>query len=109
MSQSSLDKVQWLTLDAESVLSALGSDPRSGLTTAELLKVKPHKWLLLAVAWECALIIALQVIPSTRAALGMVQPSTLDLAWIIGAAVVTATAIEVLKEFWKLPPMSKVD
>jgi Ca2+-transporting ATPase len=73
------------------------------------LRVRPHKWLLLAVAWECMLIIALQIIPSTRAALGMVQPSRLDLAWIIGAAVVTTTAIELLKEFWKLPMSTNVD
>lgn len=70
-----------------------------------LLEVRPHKWLLLTVIWECVLIIVLMIIPSTRAALGMVQPSTIDLAWIIGAAVVATISIELLKGFWKLRPM----
>jgi Ca2+-transporting ATPase len=70
-----------------------------------LMEVRPHKWLLLAVIWECSLIIVLTILPSTRAALGIVQPSTIDLVWIIGAAGVTAISIELLKRFWKLRSM----
>jgi len=74
--------------------------------THSLMEVRPHKWLLLAVIWECTLIIVLMILPSTRAALGIVQPSTIDLVWIIGAAGVTAISIELLKRFWKLRSMS---
>ncbi|MEM1517616.1 MAG: cation-translocating P-type ATPase [Nitrososphaerota archaeon] len=58
---------------------------------------KPHKLLILTIIWELFLITLLINIPATRQALHMTLPNTIDLAWIMGSAIVTFFSIEVLK------------
>lgn len=62
-----------------------------------IIKAKPHKLLLLAIFWEIVLITVLTFIPVTREALHIVIPSLEDMAWIVFAAIVTFTSIELLK------------
>ena len=69
--------------------------------THSVLEVRPHKWVILAVIWEIALITVLVMIGSTRSALGMVFPTSADLLWIIAAALETAISIELLKKLTK--------
>jgi Ca2+-transporting ATPase len=70
--------------------------------THSFLEVKPHKWVVLAVISQALLTAVLTLIPSTRAALGIIFPTTVDLIWIIIAAVETMVSIELLKKYWKL-------
>jgi len=63
-----------------------------------VFKARPHKLLVLAILWELVLIVVLTVIPVTREALHILIPTAEDLAWIISAALITFTSIEVLKK-----------
>jgi Ca2+-transporting ATPase len=69
--------------------------------THSFVEVKPHKWLVLAVLWEIALITILAIIPLTRSALGIVFPSIIDMIWIIVGALETVVSIELLKRYVK--------
>lgn len=74
--------------------------------THSLLEVKPHKWVILAVISETVLTTILVFIPPVREALGIVFPSTVDLMWILVAAIETVVSIELLKRYWKPRPAS---
>ena len=62
-----------------------------------VFKVPPHKWLLIALAWEIVLIAVLIQIPSVREAFGIMKPSLSDMAMILGFGLVVFALIEVTK------------
>jgi len=65
--------------------------------TRPISRVRPHRLLILTIAWEAALITALASIPPTREALRIVQPGPRDLAWIAGGAAAAFMGMELLK------------
>ncbi len=65
--------------------------------TQSIFKAPPHKWLLLALAWELTLIAVLVQIPFVREAFGINKPSFHDLAVIIGFSLVVFILIEATK------------
>ncbi len=62
-----------------------------------VFKAPPHKWLLIAIAWEVALIAVLIQIPSVREAFGIMKPSFSDLAIIVAFGIVIFATIEATK------------
>lgn len=62
-----------------------------------IFKVPPHKWLLIALAWEIGLIAVLIQIPSIREAFGITKPSMSDLMFIILFGLIVFAIIEVTK------------
>ncbi len=62
-----------------------------------ILKARPHKWLLLALLWEFALIAFLVQFPSMRDAFGIIKPTATDLEIIIGFGIVVFISMEVVK------------
>ncbi|MDI6763169.1 MAG: cation-translocating P-type ATPase [Thermodesulfobacteriota bacterium] len=62
-----------------------------------VFKVPPHKWLLIALAWEIVLIAVLIQIPSVREAFGIMKPSFSDMAIILGFGLVVFAIIEATK------------
>jgi len=62
-----------------------------------IFKARPHKWLLLALLWEFALIAFLVQFPSMREAFGIIKPTVTDLEIIIGFGVVVFISMEVVK------------
>ena len=62
-----------------------------------IFKAPPHKWLLLALLWEFALIAFLVQFPSMRDAFGIIKPTATDLGIIISFGVVVFISMEVVK------------
>jgi Ca2+-transporting ATPase len=62
-----------------------------------IFKAPPHKWLLIALAWEFALIAFLVQLPTVREAFGIIKPTVSDLGIIIGFGVVVFISMEVVK------------
>jgi Ca2+-transporting ATPase len=62
-----------------------------------IFKAPPHKWLLLALLWEFALIAFLVQFPSMRDAFGIIKPTATDLEIIIGFGVVVFISMEAVK------------
>ncbi len=62
-----------------------------------IFKAPPHKWLILALIWEFALIAFLVQFPSMRDAFGIIKPTGNDLGIIIGFGVVVFISMEVVK------------
>lgn len=62
-----------------------------------IFKVPPHKWLIIALAWEIVLIAVLIQIPSVREAFGIMKPSFSDMVLIIGFGLVVFALIEATK------------
>jgi Ca2+-transporting ATPase len=62
-----------------------------------IFKAPPHRWLLLALLWEFALIALLIQLPSVRDAFGINKPSASDLGIIIGFGIVVFISMEVIK------------
>ncbi|MBM4274679.1 MAG: hypothetical protein FJ134_09520, partial [Deltaproteobacteria bacterium] len=56
-------------------------------------------WLLLAIAWELALVAILVQFPTVRQAFGIQMPSISDLGMILGFGVVVFISMEVMKAF----------
>ncbi len=75
-----------------------------------IFKAPPHKWLLIALAWELALIAVLIQIPTVRKAFGIIIPSFSDLSIIIGFGLIVFTIIEATKVILrkKIPAGRKV-
>ena len=59
-----------------------------------VFKAPPHKWLLIALAWELSLITVLVQIPAVREAFGIHKPSFSDLAIIVVFGVVVFAIME---------------
>jgi len=64
-----------------------------------IFKAPPHKWLILALLWEIALIVVLIQFPSVRDAFGIIKPSTSDIGIILGFGVIVFISMEVIKAF----------
>jgi len=62
-----------------------------------IFKAPPHKWLIIALAWEIVLIAVLIQVPSVREAFGIMKPSVSDMAIIIGFGLLIFVIIEVTK------------
>jgi Ca2+-transporting ATPase len=62
-----------------------------------LLEVKPHKFLILAVIWETALVLSLINLPVVLDAFGITHPNTLVYELTIAFALTTLLSVEVLK------------
>jgi len=62
-----------------------------------IFKAPPHKWLLLALLWEFALIAFLIQLPTIREAFGITKPSASDIGIILVFGVVVFISMEVLK------------
>lgn len=62
-----------------------------------IFKVPPHKWLLIALAWEVIMLIVLIQIPTLLDAFGISKPSSSDIGIILGACVVLTIGMEVVK------------
>jgi Ca2+-transporting ATPase len=62
-----------------------------------IFKAPPHKWLLLALAWELLLIFVLIQFPSVRDAFGIDKPSSNSLGIILGFGVIVFISMEVIK------------
>ncbi len=62
-----------------------------------IFKVRPHKWLLLAILWEIVLIVGLIQIPSVRDAFGITKPTFSDLQIILGFGAVVFITMEIVK------------
>jgi len=59
--------------------------------------VPPHKWLIIALAWEVVLIASIVQVPAVRQAFGIAIPSPGDLALIGAVGLFVMSAIEVSK------------
>jgi Ca2+-transporting ATPase len=62
-----------------------------------LIQAPPHKWLLLAIAWELVLVVVLIQFPAVREGFGIGAPSAFDLGIILALGVGIAIAIELAK------------
>jgi len=62
-----------------------------------IFKSPPHKWLIIALCWELALVAVLIQIPSVREAFGIIIPSFSDIAIIIVFGLVVMFIIEATK------------
>ena len=62
-----------------------------------IFKAPPHKWLILALVWEFALVAFLVQFPSVREAFGIIKPTFTDLGIIICFGVIVFISMEVIK------------
>ena len=64
-----------------------------------IFQAPPHKWLLLAIAWELALLGVLIQFPSVRETFGIRMPTWSDLALALSVSAVVVLAIELTKAY----------
>ena len=62
-----------------------------------ILKAPPHKWLVIAIAWELLLFAALIHIPVVRQTFGIAMPSGADVMMVLGVSAIVLLAIEAAK------------
>jgi len=62
-----------------------------------IFKAPPHKWLILALVWEIALITVLVQFSSVRDAFGIIKPSATDIGIILAFGVIVFISMEVVK------------
>jgi P-type Ca2+ transporter type 2C len=62
-----------------------------------LVQAPPHKWLLIAIGWELALIVVLIQFPAVRNAFGIAMPSASDVGIIVALGVGLVIVIEMAK------------
>ncbi len=62
-----------------------------------VFKVPPHKWLLVALAWEIVILVVLLQFPTLLDTFGITKPSLEDIWIILGACVVLTIGMEVVK------------
>jgi len=62
-----------------------------------IFKAPPHRWLIIAIVWELALILILIQLPSVRDAFGILKPSASDLGIILGFGAIIFISMEVVK------------
>jgi len=67
--------------------------------THSIFRAPPHKWLLIALFWELALVTVLVQIPSVRSAFGIILPDPVDLLLIAALGGVVLVAMELTKVF----------
>jgi len=66
-----------------------------------LVQAPPHKWLLLAIAWELALVAGLIQLPAVREAFGIALPAVSDLGMILVLGVGVMITIELAKSLMR--------
>jgi Ca2+-transporting ATPase len=64
-----------------------------------VIRVPPHRWLLIALAWEIVLIAVLIRIPAVREAFGVYVPGASDVALTVGFGVLVIVVMEAVKAF----------
>ena len=69
--------------------------------TYSIIQTPPHKWLLLAIVWELALILVLIQLPAVRKAFGIAMPSASDLWIILALGCGIVIAIEMAKAVFR--------
>lgn len=75
-----------------------------------LLKVRPHKFLILTVLWEAALIIVLVNIPIARQALGMVEGiGLIEVGLVSALCLLTLFSIEIAKYLLQMDANKKLE
>ncbi len=62
-----------------------------------VFKVPPHRWLILAIAWELILVSSLIRVPSIRNSFGILMPTLSDLGIIFGFSVFVFLGMEIVK------------
>ncbi|HEB02530.1 MAG TPA: cation-translocating P-type ATPase, partial [Nitrospirae bacterium] len=62
-----------------------------------VFKAPPHKWLIVAILWEIALIVVLMQIPQLRESFGISLPSPSDLLLIFGLGLAVFVVMEAMK------------
>lgn len=62
-----------------------------------IFKVPPHKWLLIALAWELVLIVVIMQIPAVREAFGIRLPALSELALVGAISLLVMAVIEATK------------
>jgi Ca2+-transporting ATPase len=62
-----------------------------------LVQAPPHKWLLIAIGWELALIVVLIQFPAVRDAFGITMPSAAHIGMIVALGVGIVIVIEMAK------------
>jgi Ca2+-transporting ATPase len=67
--------------------------------TQSVFRAPPHKWLLIALSWELALVAVLVQIPSVRSAFGIALPTAVDLVIIAAMGLMVLVAMELTKVF----------
>ena len=67
-----------------------------------IFEAPPHKWLLLAMAWELGLFAVLIQIPVVRETFGIAMPTWPDLAMALGISALVVFAIELTKVFLRM-------
>ncbi len=67
-----------------------------------LFQAPPHKWLLLAMAWELGLFVVLIQFAAVRETFGIRMPTGADLAMALGVSVLVVAAIEATKAFLRM-------
>jgi Ca2+-transporting ATPase len=72
-----------------------------------LVQAPPHKWLLLAIAWELALIVVLIQFSAVRDAFGITIPSASDLGMIVALGIGIVIVIEIAKAGFRATPGGK--
>jgi Ca2+-transporting ATPase len=68
-----------------------------------LMQAPPHKWLLIAIVWELALILVLIQFPAIRSAFGIAMPSASDMGMIVALGAGIVIVIEVAKAYFRAP------
>ena len=66
-----------------------------------IFEAPPHKWLVLAVAWELVLLAVLLQFPAVRETFGIRMPTARDMAVALGIAAAVAASIEICKAYLK--------
>ena len=66
-----------------------------------VFEAPPHKWLLIAVAWEIGLFAALIQFAAVRETFGIAMPSWSDLAMALGVSAVLALAAAAALMLWE--------
>ena len=67
-----------------------------------LFQAPPHKWLLLAMAWELGLFVVLIQFAAVRETFGIRMPTGADLAMALAVSVLVVAAIEATKAFLRM-------
>ena len=62
-----------------------------------ILEAPPHKWLLIAIAWELALIAVLLQFDAVREAFGIVMPTWSDVGFVLALGIGIMITIEIVK------------
>ena len=75
--------------------------------TYSIFKAPPHKWLVMAIAWEILLIFVLIQFSSVRDAFGIDKPSFTILGVVFGFGVIVFISMEVLKAFLRRRMVSR--